>query len=294
MLVWTAGGLASVAVVGAVGVDLISRGVLPGRRVLDALDGACSVPHPTAVFSGAGTTRSDSFHSAARGRVVDYTIGFPPGYQPGQALPLVVALHAYGVDHRQALSSIGIGRAPALEVDGKPLPPFAVVAADGGGGYWHAHPGDDPMRMVVDELLPRCQALGLGRAPQPVGLIGISMGGYGALLLAEQQRERFRAVAAISPAIWRTYREAQVANRAAFDSAADFTANDVIAAAARLDGTPVQVASGSDDPFHPGVEAFERAAPATVAVTISKGCHTGSFFDAHVPPSLAFLAQHLA
>jgi hypothetical protein len=29
-------------------------------------------------------------------------------------------------------------------------------------------------------------------------------------------------------------------------------------------------------------------------VDLAKGCHTGSFFAAQQPPSLAFLARHLA
>jgi hypothetical protein len=40
---------------------------------------------------------------------------------------------------------------------------MAMVAPDGGLGYWNPHPGDDPMGMVIDELIPMCQRLGLGR-----------------------------------------------------------------------------------------------------------------------------------
>ena len=35
-------------------------------------------------------------------------------------------------------------RAVSLLVDGEPLTPMALVTVDGGGGYWHPHPGDDP------------------------------------------------------------------------------------------------------------------------------------------------------
>jgi len=73
----------------------------------------------------------------------------------------------------------------ALKSGGRPL---AMVTVDGGDGYWNPHPGDDPMAMVVHELIPRCQRLGLGRPPHRVVVMGISMGGYGALLLAERYR----------------------------------------------------------------------------------------------------------
>ena len=54
------------------------------------------------------------------------------------------------------------------------------------------------------------------------------------------------------------------------------------------------MACGLDDPFHPGVAALARALPGRPAVVISAGCHTGPFFTAQEPPSLAFLARHLA
>lgn len=38
-----------------------------------------------------------------------------------------------------------------------------------------------------------------------IGLMGISMGGYGALAIAERSPAKFRAVAAISPAVWTSY-----------------------------------------------------------------------------------------
>jgi S-formylglutathione hydrolase FrmB len=294
VLAWTAGGVAAVVAAGAVGVDLVSAGVLPGKRVLDAIDGACSVPSHLDVAARLGPFRTGQFHSSARGRTVGYTIAWPPGTGPGRPLPLVVALHGYGVSHTQALSAVSLAQAPAVRVGGKALPPFAVVAADGGGGYWHAHPGDDPMGMLVDELVPMCQRLGLGRPPQRLSVVGISMGGYGALLMAQKAPSTIAAVAAISPAIWRSYDAAHSANAGAFSSAADFAANDVIAHAGRLADIPTRVASGNDDPFHAGVEAFAAAAPASTQVEFSKGCHSGPFFAEQLTPSLAFVAGHLS
>jgi hypothetical protein len=54
------------------------------------------------------------------------------------------------------------------------------------------------------------------------------------------------------------------------------------------------VASGLDDPFHPGVVALASALPRGAVVDISPGCHSGPFFTAQEPASLAFLARHLA
>jgi pimeloyl-ACP methyl ester carboxylesterase len=184
-------------------------------------------------------------------------------------------------------------QAVALKVHGKALAPMAMVTADGGGGYWNPHPGDDPMAMVISELIPRCQRLGLGRPPQMIGMMGISMGGYGVLLFAEKYPHLIAAAAAISPAIWTSYAQAKAANAGAYASAAAFDANDAVTHAAALAGTAVRVASGHDDPFAPGVQALARALPPGAVVDFANGCHTGPFFLQQEPPSLAFLASHL-
>jgi pimeloyl-ACP methyl ester carboxylesterase len=170
---------------------------------------------------------------------------------------------------------------------------MAMVTVDGGGGYWNPHPGDNPMEMVISELIPLCQGMNLGREPQKIGTMGISMGGYGALLLAETYPELIRAVAAISPAIWTSYEQAQAANPGAYASAADFAADDAITHTGALSGTPVRVATGNDDPFHPGVLALAQKLPRTSSVVLSQGCHTGPFFNSQEPPSLQFLGEHL-
>jgi pimeloyl-ACP methyl ester carboxylesterase len=286
-LTWGLGTMGVIAVGGG-GLELVSHGVLPGKFALDRVDGACSVTGPPLRFSTRGTMHAGTFYSKARHRRVDYTIAYPPGHRPGSALPLVVVLHAYGATSTNPLSGLTLGDACAL----KGLPPMALVAADGGNGYWNPHPGDDPMGMVMNELIPMCQSQGLGKSPQRVGTLGISMGGYGALLLGEKYPDLFSAVAAISPAVWTTFAQARSADAAAYASGQDFERNDVVTHAAALAGVPVRIASGVDDPFHPGVEALADALPGAV-VDFSGGCHTGSFFQAQEGPSLSFLGSHL-
>jgi len=181
---------------------------------------------------------------------VGYTIAYPPGHSPGSRLPLVIVLHAFGGDYRHPLAGMSLPQALALHVDGTPLPPMAIVSADGGGGYWNPHPGDDPMGMVVDELIPLCQRSGLGR--DMIATMGISMGGYGAILLAEKHPHLIMAVAAISPAIWTSYPQARAANSGAYTSADAFAAADVVTHASALSAVPVRVACGLSDPFRSG------------------------------------------
>ncbi len=286
--------VAAFTAAGAAGAELVSRGALPGRAVLERLDGACSVPAPPVPHGTPGPSLSGTFRSAARRRRVGYTIAYPPGHHPGDELPLVVMLHGYGASHADALAGLSPAQALALRPGDRPLAPLAMVTVDGGNGYWNPHPGDDPMAMVTGELIPRCRRLGLGRAPHRIATMGISMGGYGALLLAEKYPRLFAATAAISPAIWTSYPQARSANPGAYASAAAFTTANAVTHAAALGRRPVRVASGYADPFLPGVRALARALPAGTVVTFGPGCHDDSFFAAQQPPSLAFLAAHLA
>jgi pimeloyl-ACP methyl ester carboxylesterase len=150
------------------------------------------------------------------------------------------------------------------------------------------------MTMVIDELIPFCQRKGLGVAPNQIGLMGISMGGYGALAIAERRPDLVSALAVISPAVWTSYDQARAANAGAFASVTSFAANNVISRVASLKNIPTRIASGADDPFHPGVEKLASVLGSNSTVTFPSGCHSEPFFVAQEPPSLAFLARHLA
>jgi S-formylglutathione hydrolase FrmB len=290
------GGLAAVAAAGATGagaLELVAHGVLPGRQELDRLDGACSAGGPPLVYGAPGPTVSGSFYSHARRREVGYSIAYPPGHRPGSGLALIVALHASGANHQRVLSGLTQAQALALRVNGRPLPPVAMAAADGGHGYWNPHPGDDPMGMVIDEFIPLCQRAGLGRGHRKIATFGISMGGYGAILLAEKFPQLIGALAAIGPAVWTSYPQARAVNPGAYASAEAFAAADAVTHAPALATVAVRVACGLSDPFCPGVRSLARALPRGAAVDISGGCHSFPFFASQEPPSLEFLARHL-
>jgi pimeloyl-ACP methyl ester carboxylesterase len=293
VLSWLAAGIGVVVVGGAAGLELVDHGVLPGKQMLDRLDGACSLPAPSLLFATLGPSESGRFYSAARRRSVGYTIAYPPGHGPGDQLPLIVMLHGYANDHTTALVGMTPAQAVALLSNAHALTPMAMVTVDGGNGYWNPHPGDDPQAMVVDELIPLCQKKGLGVAPHRIGMMGISMGGYGALAITERNPGLVSAVAAISPAVWTSYAQARGANAGAFASASAFLAGDVIKNAHSLHGVAVRVASGVDDPFQPGVDELEKVLPRGSIVSSAKGCHTDSFFLEQEPPSLTFLSRHL-
>jgi pimeloyl-ACP methyl ester carboxylesterase len=285
------GGLGLLVGGSAVGYELIERGVLPGKTWLADIDGACDVPMPPVSYGAAGPSLNGSFYSRARGTTVGYTIAYPPGHGPGSRdLPLIVALHGYGADHTNAMSGNPASWLSLKTRHGAPLRPMAIVTVDGGNLYWHRHGHDDPMAMLVNELIPLCRRRGLDG---PLAATGISMGGYGALLLAERHPDLVRVVSAISPAIWTTYAQASAANPGAFTSPADFAANDVITHAGRLRRSSVRIAGGANDPFHPGQVTLQKAVGARTPSYFGPGCHTHAFFASQEPLSLEFIAAHL-
>ena len=135
--------------------------------------------------------------SAARNRAVRLVVSSPPG-RDRATLPLCVGLHGLGAN---ALWWGDPGMRHALGAAwASGVPPFVVAALDGGDNYWHAvRPGDDPMRMLLDELPGWMTQRGLARDTRGVPALaaGVSMGGAGALMYARERAHRGAPVRAV-------------------------------------------------------------------------------------------------
>jgi S-formylglutathione hydrolase FrmB len=230
-----------------------------------------------------------TFASAKMNRAIGWAIGYPAGSTQGDALPVLLVLHGRGGNHREVLGSHALGSFLSAAVRSG-TPPYAVVAVDGGDhSYWHQRAsGVDPPAMIADELFPVLAGRGLRTDRFAVG--GWSMGGYGALLLAERLGpSRIAAVAVDSPALWTRAGDSAAG---AFDGRADFLAHDVLADHQHLAGIPVRVACGTSDPFVPGVRALLRSRPQTEH-DLSPGGHNLAFWQHAAPRQLAFVGTHL-
>jgi pimeloyl-ACP methyl ester carboxylesterase len=310
-------GLAAVAACGAGGYELVQNGTLPGRYQLARLTGACELT-PVPPAGPLPSRHQVSFHSAYRRRDVQMVTLVPAAAASPAGLGVVIALHGSGG------SPATLAPVLARAMSSARVTRFAIICVDGGETYWHKRAdGDDPAGMIVHEVLPRAADAGMrtGR----IGVVGLSMGGYGALLIAEQfsaeQPSTFQfrtrrhgmeqlssagrpgsgpavaAVAALSPAVFASYDDARAANPGAFDSAADFTRNDVLTGLFTLRRVPAFVACGTDDPFQPEVTLVRsRLAALTrrpVPGGIMPGCHDSSFWARHWPAALEFVgARH--
>lgn len=241
-----------------------------------------------------GSNVSGTFYSHFRKRTVGYSVGYPDGHGPGSRLPLIVFLHGFRGTHEHCLAGYSPAEAVSIKSNGQALTPMALVTVDGGDGYWHPHPHDDPMGMVLHELIPMMQKRGLGVQPHRIATMGISMGGYGAIAFGEHFPRLFTAVAAISPAIFATFNWVHYVNPGAYWGLTDFAKYDVITHAGALRATPVRVASGDRDPFHPWIEQFVARLKPSDSVSFPPGEHNGAFFHSQIAPSVRFLSEHLA
>ena len=180
---------------------------------------------------------------------VDWTVVRPRGSVHGT----VFCLHGYEANHRFAFNDVHVPQAAhqvGLQV--------AVAAVDGGAdSYWHKRSdGTDALAMLLGDFVPLVRGL-VGDLPQ--ALMGWSMGGYGALLAAERARAKFVAVAPASPAIWLT---PAATAPGAFDSPADFYANDISDDLGSLRGMAIARAAG------PAIPSIWLPAPLSVEWTI--------------------------
>jgi len=241
---------------------------------------------PPAPAQPAPTMVTGSFVSAARGGInTNWAIARPPG----QTKPLrpVIALHGKGSDAATVMAG-GVEQGLAQAVDAG-LPPFAVVAVDGGGSYWHKRAsGEDSGAMVLDELIPMLPGHGLDTSR--VAFLGWSMGGYGALLLGGRLGSpRTAAICAVSPALWLS---SDAAAPGAFDGPDDFAANSVFGMPA-LASIPIRVDCGDSDPFYSATKQFIAQLPNPPAGGFSPGGHNGEFWSSQLPAELTWMAPLL-
>jgi len=290
------GASAAVGAAGAYALDILSlrpsRAMPAATAVSTAGAQAPLAPAPTAPrepplpAQPAPTMVTGSFVSAARGGInTNWAIARPPGQTT--ALRPVIALHGKGSDASSVMAGgVEQGLAQALDAG---LPPFAVVAVDGGGSYWHKRAsGEDSGAMVLDELIPMLDTKGLDTSR--VAFLGWSMGGYGALLLGGRLGPaRTAAICAVSPALWLS---PGAAAPGAFDGPGDFAANSVFGMPA-LASIPIRIDCGDSDPFYTATKQFIAQLPNPPAGGFSPGGHNAAYWSSQLPAELTWMAPLL-
>ena len=151
--------------------------------------------------SAAGTLERRGFASPALGRDIPAMV-----YRPDAAdgpMPVLYLLHGYGGGEQDWANAGVLATADAVfaEPDAVPL----LIVMPGAGNSWYVDSeryGDWDRAIAVDlpAAVDAAYPTETGRAGRFAA--GLSMGGYGALRLGVRHADRFRAAAALSPAIF--------------------------------------------------------------------------------------------
>jgi S-formylglutathione hydrolase FrmB len=236
-----------------------------------------------AVLAIAGCGDGPRYHSTQRAQLVHFTLASRLTHRdlheilvvpPRHGDWLLVLLHGYHASPSQFLSQPFFDTLAAL---GTRAPD--VLLLDGGAdSYWHDRGDGRWGSMVLHEAIPAGTARSHARR---VAIGGISMGGYGALLLGSRDH-RFCAVGAQSPALWLSPGDTAPG---AFDDAQDYGRNDVF----KLHPPhPLWIDLGASDPFRTATLAYARRAG--VRAQVKPGGHDVALWDAFMPKFLRFFA----
>lgn len=264
------------------GLGLGAAGVATGAGMItDVLPGGAPLRRAIGMTGPDGTVPDvepaprtvQRLRSAARARDVDLITVRPAGAGPG--LPVCLALHGRGSTAR-ALVDLGLPRFLTAAVEAG-VPPFALAAVDIGDSYLMPHGGDDPLRMLTEEV-----PAWLGGPP--AAAFGISMGGFAALCLA--RRQRLRAVAVASAALFQEWSQARA--RDSFADERQWAEHEPLRHTAELAGTPLGVWCGTEDAFADAArELIDKTHPARAE--LSRGAHEDGYWRRVLPDVLRFL-----
>jgi enterochelin esterase-like enzyme len=231
-----------------------------------------------------GCGDAQGYHSTHHARLVHFTLHSRLTHgdlheilvvPPRHSDLMLVLLHGYHANPSQFLTQPLFDTISALGVRA----PQVLLLDGGADSYWHNRSYGQWGSMVLREAIPA----GLRRThARRIAIGGISMGGYGALLLGSRDR-RFCAVGAQSPALWLSPGETAPG---AFDDAEDYERNNVF----KLQPPhPLWIDLGASDPFRTATLTYARRAG--VHAHIKPGGHDAALWNAFMPQFLRFFAH---
>jgi S-formylglutathione hydrolase FrmB len=153
------------------------------------------------------TFAARQFDSKALGRKVDYGVYLPKDYDAEKnkdvRYPLIVWLHGLHEDHLRFNYRGGAQVLDRLTGSGK-LPPLVFVTANGGRSFYvnGKESGRNEDAVAVDLIAHLEQTLRLRTGRQARAIMGVSMGGMGALNIAFHNLDKFCVVATHQAAVF--------------------------------------------------------------------------------------------
>jgi enterochelin esterase-like enzyme len=166
----------------------------------------CVMLMPASSFAQQGIVlESRTMPSTILGEDVRHTVYLPPDYETSDRYyPIVYLLHGYSDDDTGWLQFGEVNRIADQAIAAGEIPPMIIVMPDG-KVTWYINDSQNDVRwedMFIDEFVPYIEAeYRVRQEKQFRGIAGLSMGGYGSLVLAMRHPDTFAAVAAFSSGV---------------------------------------------------------------------------------------------
>lgn len=251
------------------------------------------------------TVDQRSFVSAALGREMPYTVVLPTSYRKGQRrYPVLYLLHGWNGDETNWIKLTHLVRQASSY-------PFIIVMPRAENSWYVNSATDEANRFedyVANDLVSDVDAhFRTLTTPGKRAIAGLSMGGYGALLLTLKHPGMFGFAASISGAfdgpkgIERVLPQLQASTDAAFGPASDEARTrddvDALIGNAAAESVPfLFLECGEEDPL---LESSRRVVSELSARKLGyeyrelPGAHTWTFWDRAIEPMLQIMAQRL-
>lgn len=183
------------------------------------------------------------------GETFRYQVYVPAAFDPSHAWPVVLFLHGSAERGSDGVRPTAIGLGAAIRANPERFPAIAVFPQAPEGRRW----ADSSETAALDAL--DAAVAEFHGDPQRIYLVGISLGGRGALQIAARHPDRFAAVVAVGG--WVVPPKAI----ADLEPPAPATAgvNPYVAMAQSLKGVPIRLFHGSQDTIVPPSESRRLA-----------------------------------
>lgn len=218
-------------------------------------------------------------------------------------LPIYILLHGvYGSAWVWALKGGAHRTAKRLMGRGEIKPAIIAMPSDGlwgDGSAYSAHNSRQFDKWVVEDVITAVREnLSAAGSASPVAIGGLSMGGYGALMLGSRFAQQFFAVSGHS-SITRFSEMGQFVEEPLSGYGAEMGASDVIDSilARKAPLPPLRFDCGTDDPLIEGNRLLhQQLLDLQVEHEYEEfsGGHTWPYWQTHVEKTLRFFDQHLS